>query len=185
MEQERICRLIEKCRQGDTVAFASIVREYQPLVYRLSFRLLCNEEEARDITQDSFIKIWLSLAGYNPRYRLSTWIYRITCNICCDRLRVLQRSPERRSISEVESSGLNLVSDTDPYVEMDNRELKDLILKLTEGLSPKQKIVFILRDIEELDVDEIKEITGLSPEKIKSNLYLARKNIRDKLKSRL
>lgn len=64
MEQERICRLIEKCRQGDTVAFASIVREYQPLVYRLSFRLLCNEEEARDITQDSFIKIWLSLAGY-------------------------------------------------------------------------------------------------------------------------
>ncbi len=68
-------------------------RNFQPLVFRLAFRLLCDEDEARDITQETFVKVWLSLKTYNQENRLSTWLYKITCNTCYDRLRSLRHSP--------------------------------------------------------------------------------------------
>ena len=69
------------------------------------------------------------------------------------------------------------------YIEisLSNRQLKELILRYTNELPPQQKLVFMLRDVEELEVIEVQTITGLSPEKIKSTLYLARKNIRNKM----
>ena len=148
MNQEKIQELVSRSQQDDKRAFALLVSEFQPLVFRLAFRLLCDEEEARDITQETFVKVWLSLKTYNQKNRLSTWLYKITCNTCYDR---------------------------------SNKQLKELILRYTNELSPQQKLVFTLRDVEELEVAEVQIITGLSPEKIKSTLYLARKNIRNKM----
>lgn len=65
MEQERIQVLVDKSRQEDTAAFALLVSEFQPLVFRLAFRLLCNEDEARDMVQETFVKVWLSLGQYS------------------------------------------------------------------------------------------------------------------------
>ena len=65
--------------------------------------------------------------------------------------------------------------------EMSNKQLKELILKYTDELTPRQRLVFMLRDVEELEVEEVRQITGLSAGKIKTNLYLARKNIRNKM----
>jgi RNA polymerase sigma-70 factor (ECF subfamily) len=174
--QDQILNYVERCRQGDSAAFRHIAEEYQHLVYTLAFRLLCNEPEARDITQDTFIKVWLNIDRYNGRYRFSTWIYRIACNCCYDLLR------SRRGTLSAELTDCETVTtETGPEEHLLNREMKELIVKFTGELSPKQKIVFTLSEMEGLDVKEITIITGMSPGKIKSNLFLARKYIKSKI----
>lgn len=95
MEQNEIQVLVEKSRRQDASAFALLVAEYQTFVFRLAFRLLCDEEEARDMVQETFLRVWLSLDKYRPEFRFSTWLYRVSCNICYDRLRALQHSVRR------------------------------------------------------------------------------------------
>jgi len=168
---------IDLCKRGNTEAFRNIVAEYQQLVYTLAFRLLCNEADAEDVTQDTFIKIWQNINQYKNQYKFSTWIYRITCNICYDKLRT------KRKVEYVPADDCEITSVENQVEILHNKELKKLILTLTGELSPKQKLIFTLSDIEDLDVDEIKTITGMSAAKIKSNLYLARKYIKLRVKS--
>ena len=176
MNEREIQVLIDKCKKQDTAAFAALVAEYRQLVFRLAFRLLCDEEEARDMVQETFVKVWLSLDKYNREYRFSTWIYTIAGNVCYDRLRSLQHSPSG-SMQGISLANISLSSGEDMEQSLINKELKELILRLT----PKQKLVFTLREIEGLEVSEVEAITGMSAEKIKSNLYQARKQIRIKI----
>lgn len=76
MNQEQIEELIDRSRQNDTIAFAQLVSEFQTMVFRLAFRLLCNEDETRDMVQEIFVKIWLSLDKYDGRCRFTTWMYK-------------------------------------------------------------------------------------------------------------
>ena len=179
INQEKTLELVDRSQRKDTAAFAQLVTEFQPMAFRLAFRLLCDEDEARDITQETFVKVWLSLKTYNRKNRFSTWLYKITCNACYDRLRSLRHSSLNNEFAF--SDSINLASDDNIEISLSNRQLKELILRYTNELPPQQKLVFMLRDVEELEVIEVQTITGLSPEKIKSTLYLARKNIRNKM----
>lgn len=180
INEEQIKTIIQRCQKNDTSAFALLVEQYQNMIFRLVFRMVCNEEEARDITQEVFIKIWLSLNSYNGEYRFATWIYRIACNACYDFLRS-QRHLRASSFIGLADPCVRVSSDEDIVQMLDNKELVELIMSYTDELTPKQKMVFMLRDVEELEVKEVQEITGLSAEKIKSNLYQARKQIRLKM----
>ena len=180
MNEKEIQVFIDKSKEQDTTAFAVLVAEYQPLVFRLAFRLLCNEEEARDMVQETFVKVWLNLDKYNREYRFSTWIYKIAGNICYDRLRSLQHSP-LGSMQEDSLTNISQSSEENIEQSLINKELIELILRYTQELTPKQKLVFTLREIEGLEVSEVETITGMSAEKIKSNLYQARKQIRIKI----
>ncbi len=168
--------LITKSKNGDREAFGLLVVQFRQMVFRLAFRLLCDRGEAEDAVQDTFVKAWLSLKKYDPAYGFSTWIYRIAANVCYDSLRAGRR---RATDGTLPAEYL----DTAPNAEgmLINEELKQRIISLTEGLSPKQKLVFTLSDLEGLSADEIVAVTGFSPSGIKSNLYLARKHIRNKL----
>ena len=161
INQEKTLELVDRSQRKDTAAFAQLVTEFQPMVFRLAFRLLCDEDEARDITQETFVKVWLSLKTYNRKNRFSTWLYKITCNACYDRLRSLRHSSLNNEFAF--SDSINLASDDNIEISLSNRQLKELILRYTNELI------------------EVQTITGLSPEKIKSTLYLARKNIRNKM----
>ena len=179
MDQKKIQELISRSQQEDAAAFSLLVSTFQPLVFRLAFRLLCDEDEAKDMVQETFVKVWLALGKYNGECRFSTWLYKITCNACYDRLRSLRHSSLNNEFAF--SDSINLASDDNIEISLSNRQLKELILRYTNELPPQQKLVFMLRDVEELEVIEVQTITGLSPEKIKSTLYLARKNIRNKM----
>lgn len=180
MNQEQIQELVDRSKQNDTIAFGQLVSEFQIMVFRLAFRLLCDEDETRDMVQETFVKVWISIDKFDGSCRFSTWIYKITCNTCYDRLRTLQRTPSTYS-SEVTSVEYNIRSQENIEEGLTNKELKDLILQFTRQLSPKQKLVFTLRDIEGLEVSEVVAITGMSAEKVKHNLYQARKQIRNKI----
>ncbi|MDR0415587.1 MAG: sigma-70 family RNA polymerase sigma factor [Prevotellaceae bacterium] len=181
MEQDDIQELISQSRHGDTRAFEKLVAMFQPLAFRLAFRLLCNGEDAKDVVQEVFVRAWLQLGRYNPRYRFSTWIYAIAANMCYDRLRAAKRNPDLGGMSLDISELKGLISTEDVESAFVNRELREHILYLTGTLSAKQKIVFMLRDVEGLEAEEVARVTGLSAGQIKSNLYLARKYIKGRI----
>ena len=160
INQEKTLELVDRSQRKDTAAFAQLVTEFQPMVFRLAFRLLCDENEARDITQETFVKVWLFLKRYNRKNRFSTWLYKITCNTCYDRLRSLYHSPLDNEADY--SVSVNISSDDNVELAVVNKQLRELILRYTDELSPRQRLIFTLRDIEELDVPEVQTITGLS-----------------------
>ncbi|MDR0688623.1 MAG: sigma-70 family RNA polymerase sigma factor [Prevotellaceae bacterium] len=180
MTREEMQQLAVNSQAGSTKAFELLVVELQPLIFRLAFRLLCSEDDAKDAVQETFIRVWQRLNRYNPQYLFSTWVYKIAVNLCYDRLRAAKQLPKRENCS-VASWEENISLQSDAEAALINRELGEYIAHFTAGLTPKQKLVFTLRDVQGFGAEEVEKITGLSPEKIKSNLYLARKYIREKI----
>ena len=180
MDKSTLNDLVTSCKQNDENAFRKIVECYQFMIYSLAFRMLCNEEEAKDIVQETFIKVWVNLASYNPDKKFSTWIYAISTNLCLDKLKSSKHIYHSTTIDE---KLYHLISNEDIEQAIINSELGEIILRLTNELTPKQKIIFTLRYLEELEIDEIIQITGMTSAKIKSNLYLARQTIRMKLET--
>lgn len=173
--------LIINSLNGDMLSFKRLVEYYQPYVYSVAFRFLNNKADSEDIVQECFIRVWKNLKRYNSNYRFSTWIYKIVTNLCLDQYRRKKRSylvniEDLSGIESIPASG-----ETDAERMVINKEMKKLVSKTVEKLSPKQKMVFILRDLEGLDIIEIVRIMNLSPGKIKSNLYYARKKLRQQL----
>lgn len=170
---------IEQSLKNDEKAFKMIVESYQNMIYSLAFRLVCNEEEAKDIVQETFIRVWMHLHKYHSEMKFSTWLYAIATNICLDKLK---SKNFRHTFAVVDYSVIDeLISEEKTDESLLNSELAEVIKTLTNALSPKQKMVFALRFFEDLEVEEIEKITGMSAAKIKSNLFLARKYIREKL----
>lgn len=168
-----------QCR--DLAAFEQLVRKYQPYAFSLAMKFLCDEAEASDVVQESFLRVWKHIDRYDPNQRFTTWLYKIVSNLCVDRFRSLKRS---RSIF--------LSRDRDPVLEdlpderdwetlRSHEQLADIIKTLSSRLSRTQKLVFTLRDLQDLTVEEVVGITGLSIGSVKTNLHYARKSIRDML----
>lgn len=179
MHQSTIKELIVLSRQNDTQAFRKLVEAHQYMVYTLAFRLLCNDEDAKDVVQETFIKVWKHLDSFNTELKFSTWIYSITAHQCYDIL----KKTKQNSILRIDDQDRirAFISNEDMEKTLINAELSQIIIFLTRDLTPKQKLVFTLCDLEGLEVEEIKSITTLSAGKIKSNLYLARQYIRKRI----
>ena len=181
MHQSTVKELIDLSRQNDAKAFRKLVITHQSLVYTLSFRLLCNDEDAKDIVQETFIKVWKHLDSFNTDLKFSTWLYSIAAHLSYDKLR---KTKQNYSLKLDDQNIIReFISNEDIEQKVINAELSNIISSLTRDLTPKQKLVFTLSDLEGLEVEEIKSITGLSAGKIKSNLYLARQYIRKKIEN--
>jgi RNA polymerase sigma-70 factor, ECF subfamily len=181
MHQSTVNELIILSRQNDAQAFRKLVEAHQYMVYTLAFRLLCNDEDAKDIVQETFIKVWKHLHSFNSELKFSTWLYSIAAHECYDKLRKTKHNNSLRL--DDQNRICEFISNENIERTLINAELSQIILALTGNLTPKQKLVFTLCDLEGLEVDEIKSITGLSSAKIKSNLYLARQFIRKKVEN--
>jgi RNA polymerase sigma-70 factor (ECF subfamily) len=161
------------------MAFKPIMLEYTDFIFALSFRILCNEEEARDIVQETFIRLWQNLDKYKPEIKLTTWMYKIATNLCLDKLKSSKRKP---LIFKLEHEQVvNFITNENFSEQPDNLKIAEIIGKLAEQLGAKQKVVFVLKDIEGLENDEIEQITGMDKAQIKSNLYCARQQIKNSL----
>ena len=153
---------IYKARVGDRNSFAFLVKKYQQLAYNLAFRIVCDEDDAKDVVQDSFIKIWKNMKRYDSKTKFSTWMYTIVTNTAIDYL----RSVKKRTMISIDSIKEKLAN-TDIENEMDNRELSQLIKMASDGLTTKQRLVFVLRDLQGLKSEEVGEIMNISATSIK------------------
>lgn len=176
--------IIEECRNGNLSRFRELVRITSPFAYSVAFRMLGEEENARDVVQDTMITIWQKIGKVKSAGAYKTWIYRIVVNRCYDKLRQQKNDPVMRKDEQTWTLLANTISDNSGG-RLENSEISAVIGLLTAKLSPKQKSVFILSDIEELSNEEISEITGMARTSVKANLYFARKNISEMLKKYL
>lgn len=168
-----------QCR--DLSAFDQLVRNYQPYAFSLAMKFLCDEEEASDVVQESFLRVWKNIDRYDSNQKFTTWLYKIVTNLCVDRFRSLKR---RRSIflsRDRDPVMEDLPDERDWMTQQSQEQLADIIRTLSGRLSKTQKLVFTLRDLQDLTVDEVVDITGLSIGSVKTNLHYARKAIRDML----
>lgn len=178
MDKLILDNLIKLSLNDNSDAFRKIVEAYQQMVYSLAFKILNNEHDAKDIVQETFIKVWLNLEKYNSDKKFANWIYTITTNLCLDKLRSLKQISLEGNI---ENKLIALMSSDNADQKMIDEEFGKIVSLLTNELTPKQKIVFSLHCLDGLEVREIIEITGMTSAKIKSNLFLARKKIQVKL----
>lgn len=146
--------------------------------------MLGEEENARDVVQETMITVWQKIGKIKSAGAYKTWVYRIVMNRCYDKLRQQKNNPETREDEKTWILLANTISDKND-ARLENEEVSAVISLLTAKLSPKQKSVFILSEIEELTNDEISEITGMRKTSVKANLCFARKNISEMLQKYL
>jgi len=169
--------IIRKAMEGNTDAFREIVNHYQAFAYAVSFRFLNNAEDSEDVVQEAFIRLWKNMSKYRPEIQLTTWLYRIIANLCLDFLKSVHGTQRKNQVDVEYATQFSVEADQSVHAA----ELNVLIQEAAAGLTPKQKAVFILRDLEGLPVEEVCSILSMSAGNVKSNLYYARKQVSARL----
>jgi RNA polymerase sigma-70 factor (ECF subfamily) len=177
-------KLIEECKGGNLNNFGRLVNLTTPFVYVIAFRMLGEEDLAKDVVQETMITIWQKIGKIKSAEGYKSWAYRIAVNKCYDHLRKRKNNPEIGADEKTWALISNSLSDGS-LSSMENSEIAAVINMLTGRLSPKQKAVFILHEIEQMPNDEIAAITGMGKPVIKANLHYARKNISEMLQKYL
>ena len=177
LSDTEIARLAAAASSGDSTAFGALVRATQSYAYSLAFRFLCSEPDARDIVQEAFVRVWQHLGEYDKSRKFTTWLYTIVSNLSMDHI----RSRKRRLGLFVSNSEEEPVDPVEFETIHSNAELASIVQNLTGQLPPTQRLVFVLRDLQDLSVGEVVKASRLSEASVKTNLHLARKRIRELL----
>jgi len=174
-------QLVEKFRGGDATAFEQLVRRKTSKVYGLCYRIIGNAEDAKDISQLVFIKLWENLNKYDPHFAFDTWLYRMVTNVAIDFLR------NKQSRENAINSNLRLVrtsSDAEQGVVVQRKEIENVFNAVSAVLSPKQKTIFVMREMDDLPSSEIAKVLGCRESTVRNHLFNARKLMQQQLKKR-
>ena len=175
MDQKKIQELISRSQQEDAAAFSLLVSTFQPLVFRLAFRLLCDEDEAKDMVQETFVKVWLALGKYNGECRFSTWLYRIAYNAAVSATR-----KKKQEFLYIEEGTINNVPDEkadEILCPTDDEERTAKLIQAIDLLNVEEKVLITLFYFEEKSIEEIGEVLKLSSGNVKVKLHRTRKKI--------
>ncbi len=171
MDQEKIKQLVVKAQNSDSAAFAELIGLTQRFAFGSVFRITGNHEESKDIVQEAYIRAWTNIHRFSGRVTFHSWLYSILRNLSIDFLR------KAHSRKQAVGSSLPVQDNYHPAALYEADELRSLIQKWIPSLPETQQMVFILRDMDDLTIREVQDLTGLTESSIKSNLYLARKKL--------
>jgi RNA polymerase sigma-70 factor (ECF subfamily) len=166
-------------RDGDGSAFERLVELTHRETYTLALRLTGNEEDARDVTQEAYLRAYRGLDGFRGDARFSTWMYRITANAAATYL-----GRRRRHRHEPLLAGEDVADPAhhaDPALHADAGDLRDRVVAALDGLPPRLRAVVVLRDVYELPHEAIAEELGISENAAKVRLHRARHRLRGEL----
>jgi RNA polymerase sigma-70 factor (ECF subfamily) len=180
MEENPEADIIERAATGDAHAFRLLVEKYQGYAVRLAMRFVGSRFDAEDVVQEVFIRIWKNLHRYRKEVKFSTWLYRIVTNRCLDFLKSSKRRPIH--LTDTLEKHQQVIDPGTTRSSYEGKEFVFLVTKMSERLTPKQKAVFILRDLEGLSVKEVCEILSMSTGNVKGNLYHARISMSELMK---
>ncbi len=173
--------LVQTIRQGDDRAFELLVRRKTSKVYAVCYRIIGNAEDAKDISQLVFLKLWENLEKYDPQYAFDTWLYRMVTNVAIDYMR------NKQSRENAVNSNLRLVktsSDAEQSVIVQRKEVEAVFEAVSVVLSPKQKTIFVMNQMEDLPSAEIAKILGCRESTVRNHLFNARKLMQQQLQKR-
>jgi len=182
-------RLARRALKGDQQAFAEIVALYQDKLYHMAFRMLGSRQEAEDVTQEAFLRVYRNLDRYDESLKFSTWIYRIATNLCIDRLRKRRMSysldAESNEHDGLDGYALIPSDDRTPESEMLLSETQRIVREAIETLPAKYKSVMVLRYLHDLSLQEIGEILDMPVTTVKTRVHRGREFLRKKLERKL
>ncbi|WP_069649197.1 RNA polymerase sigma factor [Caloranaerobacter ferrireducens] len=169
--------LIKKSSEGNVDAFEELIKEYEKRAYNIAYRLLKNSEDAMDVVQEAFIKIYKSIREFKFKSSFSTWVYRIVVNTTIDFIRSKkviysldetiksEKGDIKREVADYENT---------PEIELERKLTKELVQKSIDKLDDIHRTVIILRDIQGFSYDEISEILDCSLGTVKSRISRGR-----------
>lgn len=182
-------RLVEAWRAGNADALRTLLDSYQRRVYAICYRMLHHVDDAQDVAQDVLLKIFESLEGYDGRSKLSTWVIRIAMNACVSH----RRKAAVRHASSLETShtpgehtgwqGLKLSledsSEPEPGSSVEQSERRRRVIVALNRLEPEVRALLVLRDVQDLDYDQIAQVLDVPVGTVKSRLFRARAALRE------
>ncbi len=167
-------RLIEECLSGNQAAWETIVRQHWRKVFNLAYKFVGKHDEAEDLTQEIFLRIFKALGTFDRRANFQTWLISISRNLCIDHYRSVRK--ERETIArEVDAATLApLAAEPSPLLALERRDLRELIRQGLERLPPALRTAVVLRDLHELSYQEIADRLRLPEGTVKSRINRGR-----------
>lgn len=180
--------LIERWRDGDQRAFEDLVGRYEKKVYNLAYRMSGNADDASDLAQEAFVRVYTALPSFRGQSSFATWLYRIATNVCLDELRRRGRQPvlsldQPVAMDEGQVVRQTVDPSTGPLEELERGEVQAAVQRGISSLQPEHRAVIVLRDLQGLSYDEIAEALECSLGTVKSRLNRARLALRERLSS--
>lgn len=172
--------VLVRIASGDASAFAQLVAEFQPIVYRWALTLADDPDEADDVVQETFLNAYRKIERYDESGSVAAWLYAIARRTAGQRRRVIKR---RRNLLSRDSAAANDVYLTDPGARVDRERALSLVRQSLSALPRKQREVFDLVDLQGLTPAEAAELTGAKSVTVRANLFKARAAIRSRILS--
>ena len=168
-------QIINQILAGDTYAYRQLVERYKDLVFTLALRMLKHREEAEEVAQDAFVKVYRSLHKFKGDSKFSTWIYKVTYNTCLDKIKMNKKYCNDVAIDEFTFNKLDAIDNA--LQHMIDTERHDLVKQCVNKLPSEDAYILTLFYFEELTLDEIAEIIEITSNTIKVRLFRARKKL--------
>ena len=173
-------RAIEAVLGGDASRFELLVLAHEKGIYNLCLRMLGNEQDALDASQEAFFKAYRALDSFRGESRFSTWLYRLASNVCLDMLRKRPDAPELSAEDEALSASLRDTAPS-PQEALEKCELRDTVAKALDALPADFRQAVVLRDVNGLSYEEIAAVTGLEAGTVKSRIFRGRRKLAEAL----
>jgi RNA polymerase sigma-70 factor (ECF subfamily) len=179
--------LLRRLRDRDERAFRELIDSHRDRVFNITFRMLGNRAEAEDVAQEVFITVFKTIETFREQSKFSTWLYRVTVNHCKNRIKYLARRHDRdrdeldETSREANGAAGAPLRHVQPDRALEGAQLEALLQEAIANLDDDQRVVVVLRDVEDLSMEEICEITGLPDGTVKSRLHRARLVLRKRL----
>jgi RNA polymerase sigma-70 factor (ECF subfamily) len=182
--------LLRRLRDRDERAFRELLELHRDRVYNITFRMLGNRAEAEDVAQEVFISVFKTIDQFREESKFSTWLYRVAVNHCKNRIKYLARRHDRDRDELDETTHTHQangaatgvpVRAAQPDRALEGAQMEKLLQEAIGNLDDDHRVVVVLRDVEDLSIEEICEITGLPDGTVKSRLHRARLALRKKL----
>ncbi|MGM0602569.1 MAG: RNA polymerase sigma factor [Bacillota bacterium] len=173
--------IIKAVNNGEVELFSLLIERYQDRVYSTTYRMLGNREDALDISQEVFLKVYKKLSSFNYKSAFSTWLFKITANKCRDLLRHRKTKINKNKVSfeQSQENGFQFEDGNNPEQSYLKKEAEKNIIQLINNLKIEFKEVIVLRDIEDFSYHEISEILSIPPGTVKSRISRARKYLKE------
>lgn len=178
--------LVSQAKKGDKTAFEGLVRMYSKYVYTTAFFILRDSHEAEDVSQEVFVKVYLSIKGFRGLSSFKTWIRKLTVNTCIDKLRLRSKHRDKKvSLDKITEDYEVVFTKFSHNLEKDffRQEAVKEVLKIVVNMEESYRIPLILRDLQDYSYREIADLTGKPIGTVKTNIHRARKIIKEKLKT--
>lgn len=174
--------VLTAARRGDPEALDELLRQYQPRVYRFGMRMCGDEEDAKDVLQETLFAAARSLRDFRGGSSLSTWLYAIARGFCVKKRRRSRFAPQEELPLDERSPALAVADPAPPLDEaLASRQIERAVEEAIRGLKPEWREVLLLRDVEGLTAPEVAQVLGLRIEAVKSRLHRARAAVRERL----